>query len=156
MDAQIDEYRFELCLGQIVVRQRIPQDRMLLAADREHLDGMAVAHQSLCDAVHGQRASVDRRMGRLDAELQYLHGSGCCGERLFLRKCFETVAHDFGALDNVDESVGIEMTQVGFQFHQIGTVKGDVNHLAFMTLVETLSGEAGATALQVVEDEILQ
>jgi len=47
------------------------------------------------------------------------------------------------------------VAHVGFELDEVAAVESHVNHFAFMTLVESDTGEAGASAFEVVEDVVL-
>lgn len=73
---------------------------------------------------------------------------------LLFRESLEAQTHYFGTFDDVDESVGVEMAKVGFKLDEVGTVKGDINHFAFLTLIEAETGEASTSTFEFVEDEV--
>ena len=73
---------------------------------------------------------------------------------LLFWESLEAQTHYFGTFDDVDESVGVEMAQVGFKLDEVGTVKCDINHFAFLTLIQSETGEAGASTFELVENEV--
>lgn len=76
----------------------------------------------------------------------------CC---LFLLwKRLETKAHNLGTVDDVHKGLWVETAQVGTEFYKVGTLHGDVNHLAFGAVVKTFTGKTGAATLQIVQDVV--
>ena len=71
---------------------------------------------------------------------------------LLLGKGAETLAQDLRTLHDINEGAGIDNVEHRAQLDHIRTVQGDIDHLALIALIEAAAGDAGATALQVVDD----
>ena len=78
VDVEIHMHRLEAGLLPVALGHAVGQHGMLVAAHREHPHLAACRQQTLGDTVHGQRAAVHRRIGRLVAKLQYFHGIRVC------------------------------------------------------------------------------
>ena len=70
----IHENAFDAGLLAVILGYGGHLQRMLLGADAKHLHLMPRIQQSLRDVVHGLGPSVDGRVGRLIAQLEYAHG----------------------------------------------------------------------------------
>ena len=73
---------------------------------------------------------------------------------LLLGEAAEAFAEDFGALEDVDEGVRVDVVEDGAQLDHVGTVESDVEHIAFGALVEARTADERATALDVVDDVV--
>ena len=73
MEAKVDEDRLEAGVAAVVVGDAVFEHGVLLAAHGQHPHLAAGSQQPLGDAVHGQGAAVDRRIGGLATELEDLH-----------------------------------------------------------------------------------
>ena len=59
----------------------------------------------------------------------------------------EALSQDFGAFHDVDEGFWVDAVEHRAELYHVGTVEGDVHHLALVAFVETAAGDACATAL---------
>ena len=71
-----------------------------------------------------------------------------------LWKSTETGTQNLGALHDVDKRMRIDQVQGRAQLDHVRAVKGNIDHLALLALIQSTARDAGATALDLVDDVI--
>ena len=69
-------------------------------------------------------------------------------------KTSKTLAEDLVALHDVDKGVRVDVVEDRAQLDHVGTVEGDVEHLALGALVQSAASDERAATLDVVDDVI--
>ena len=71
---------------------------------------------------------------------------------LLLGQTAEAFAQNLGTLKDVDKGMRVDVVEHRAQLDHVGTVEGDVEHVALVTLIEARAGDKRATTLNVVND----